>query len=141
MSPLLPELLPELPKSISADATPVVTVVAATAAAITAMDNRKDRIRMGGNAFHRGERHFWYAEEPEFGVARLTKAAICPNQIRRIPFIGIFRALDRVRAKPPVAEVRAACRLTRPAHAAVSMTPILSGDRGRSLCPAQADHG
>ncbi|MFD6453229.1 hypothetical protein ACFWF3_20835 [Nocardia sp. NPDC060220] len=93
MSPLLPELLPELPKSISADATPVVAVVAATA--ITAMDNRRGRIRMGGNAFHCGERQFRYVEEPEFGVSRLTEAAICPNQRRGIPFIGSFRALDR----------------------------------------------
>ncbi|MFD6107189.1 hypothetical protein ACFWFQ_31515 [Nocardia salmonicida] len=101
MSPLLPELLPELPKSISADATPVV--VAATA--ITAMDNRRDRIRMGGSAFHRGERQFRYVEEPEFGVSRLTEAAIRAYRIRALPFIGIFRALDRKQTKSPVAQV------------------------------------
>ncbi|WP_433591758.1 hypothetical protein [Nocardia sp. CA-145437] len=118
---LLPELLPEFPKPISADATPVVAVVAATAVAITARDNRRDRIRMGGNAFHRGERHFRYAEEPEFGVSRLTEAAIYPNQIREIPFIGIFRAPDRAQAKPPSERhVDSRDPLTRP----FSMPPI-----------------
>ncbi|MEU4808673.1 hypothetical protein AB0H20_05700 [Nocardia fluminea] len=105
--PLLPELLPEFPKSISADATLVVAVVAAIAAAITVMDNGRDRIRMGGNAFHRGELHFRYAEEPEVGVSRLTEAAIRPNQIPGLPFIGIFCALDPAQAKPPAAEMRA----------------------------------